>query len=164
MKRAKVFSSIVCLLTFFTVIPVLAFEVERDEIIQGISSEIEALPDLMKDEVQTSTNTLDETVWEVDVITIPPTVKTTATLIFSDGMLTITDWIAILGPAVYTEKSGQNSTFFSATVVKKMFGQNITYQIKGLAKLEKRIAGLIQNTTWDIFYVFHGDPLIVREE
>jgi cellobiose-specific phosphotransferase system component IIB len=164
MKKERVISFAVCFLTLCMVTSVFASEIEEQGAIEDISSEIEAVSTSMAEDIQTSTAALDGTVWQVDVISIPPTVTTTATLTFSNGMLTITDWLVNLGPEVYTETPQGNKTSFSAMFAKKIFSQYVTYEIKGSAKLEKKIAGLIHNTTWDMYCIFFGEPLPASEE
>jgi hypothetical protein len=164
MKRIKIFSFVVCLLTLFMVTSVFAGEVGEQETTEGISSDMEALAASMMEDVQTTTVTLEGTAWEADVISIPTFVTTTATFTFSDGMLTMSDWIISLSPETYeeTEKGGKIS--FTATLVKKIGTQTIPYEIIGVTNPGKRITGLIHNLTTNLYYVFCGDPLVVSEE
>ena len=163
MKKVRIFSFTVCLLTLCMVTSVFADEVEEQGTIKGISSESEVLSASMMEDVQTTTVTLEGTAWEVDVISIPTFVTTTATLTFSNGMLTMSNWVISLSPGTYEENVKSDKISFSATLVKKIGSQTISYELKGSAKPDGRIAGLIHNLSTGLYYIFFGDPLPVIE-
>jgi len=164
MKKERIFSFAVCLLTLCMVTSVFASEIEEQAEIENLSSEIEAVSNSMAGDIQTTTRMLDGTAWEVDVISIPPTVTTTATLTFSNGMLTMSNWMISLSPDAYEETVRSDKVSFSATLVKKIGTQTIPYEMKGAAKSDRKIAGFIHNLTTGLYYVFCGDPLPVSEE
>jgi hypothetical protein len=118
----------------------------------------------MAADVQTSTITLEGTAWEVDVISIPTLITTTATFTFSNGMLSMSNWVVSLSPGVYVETVKSDKVSFSATLEKKIGSQVIHYEIKGVAKSDMKIVGLIHNLTTNLYYVFYGNPLAITEE
>jgi cellobiose-specific phosphotransferase system component IIB len=164
MKKERVFSFAVCLLTLCMVTSVFASEIEEQAEIENLSSEIEAVSNSMAGDIQTTTRMLDGTAWEVDVISIPPTVTTTATLTISNGMLSISGWVVTLTPGAYEENVRGDKISFSATLTKKIGAQTILYEFQGSAKPDRRIFGLIHNLSTNINYIFFGEPLPASEE
>jgi len=105
------------------------------------------------------TPVLEGTTWEVSVLSIVGFTTSTATFVFSNGMLSINDWLFTLDPGIYQENAHGNVISFNATLEKPGIVQKQIFEVQGAAMLEEKIAGLLHNATTNMYYIFWGDPL-----
>jgi hypothetical protein len=159
MKTIRICKAVVCFLTLFLLSIAFAAQAQEQAAIEAISSDIATLSNEMMDDVQTTTATLEGTSWDVEVLNVITLQKSPAILTFSNGMLTISNWIIQLNPGAYDEAIvKRNIISFTATLEKPGIVQKQIFEVQGGAIVGKVIAGVLHNLTTNMYYVFGGKP------
>lgn len=163
MKRIKNFSIFIFFYILLTAGMVFAEIPSEGEEIKGTSLDTEVIATTILKDQQTSTAILDGSSWEVEVVSIPTLVSTTATLSFNNGMLAIENWIFSLSPGEYEAFVKYERIFFSAILTKSIGPKILYYEVTGMVKTDKRIFGLIYNQNTGLSYLFYGTPSLLEE-
>ena len=148
-----------------------ALQVHAAETIDAASAAIDAAPAVTMGSVQTSTATLEGTSWKVKVISTSSMMGgfqvSSAVLTFSNGQLTVSDWIYNLDAAPYYEYPTDDIISFTATLTKLGTIPPQIFQVAGTATSDEKIVGLLYNLNSSGMmskrkYVFWGEPLVTQ--
>ena len=141
------------------------------ETIDAISTDIDPSSAMISEGIQTSTATLEGTSWKVKVLSTSSMMggfqASSATLTFSNGKLTVSDWIYNLDSAPYYEYPTDDIISFTATLTKLGTIPPQIFQVAGTATSDEKIVGLLYNLNSSGMmmkrsYVFWGEPLVTQ--
>jgi hypothetical protein len=160
MKAVRIFTLSSCLLALFILSSAFSVPAQEQAALEEISSDIAELSNSMMEDIQTTTATLEGTVWEVNIVSVITLQTSKAIFTFNDGMLTIGNWIIALNPGPYEEALRRKSISFTA-MLEKPGVFPLVFEVQGFAKPGRTIAGLLHNVNTNMFYIFIGKPLLL---